>query len=78
MAKKKKVAKYIMGLLTDDFQALSELSKTMAKMTKTVENLPEDIAYTLDQIDALEEARHESLKLARECEAAIKTFEGTI
>lgn len=74
---KKKLSKLATELLATDFNALEDLSKEMSKMADTVERLPEDIEYTQADIGTLEEVRHYALKLARECEAAIKTFEGT-
>ncbi len=62
-------------LLEKDFAELDSLARDMGRMAKTVENFPETIEYSQDNLQTLEEARHQALKLARECEVAIQVFE---
>ncbi len=65
----------VLHLVAGDLDRLRQLTKEMRQMALAVENFPEDIAYSLVDLEALEDARGEALRLARECEAAIETFE---
>ncbi len=73
--KKVKPGEMLKALLSGDFFSLQVLAKEMERMRLTVKQFPEDIEYTQEDVGVLESVRHEALKLADECEVAIKTFE---
>jgi hypothetical protein len=73
---KKKPTDLTASLLAKDFETLDCLANDMGRMARTVEQFPEDIEYTQENLATLEDTRHAALKLARECESAIQTFEG--
>lgn len=72
----KKCSKTVRDLLDADFSAFSGLAAEMKKTAATVDNLPEDIEYTVGDLDVLEEVRHQAHFLFLNCTAALETFSG--
>ncbi len=72
----KKTALLAAELLAKDIEKLRVLAEEIADMSATVEQFPEDAEYDMGAMDTLEEARHQALKLAHECEMVIKALTG--
>ena len=55
-----------------------QLAREMDDATRSLESMPDDQEWTVDQIEDMEEVRWRALRLSEEVEATIKTFEGRI
>ena len=73
---KKKVPKKIQEMLTKDLNRLSSVVQEIKQMVSIVANLPEEAEFSLEDLDTLEEARKQSLRLAHECESFFEVFQG--
>ncbi len=52
------------------------LPKEMAQAAKHLEDLPDDHEYTNDEMEWMEDLRHEALKIVHEVEAIFESLRG--